>query len=56
MEIYLVEVSGTAVRSFETEARAKQYIECLESEWDDELEEPRYFGHDLSIVPIWFEK
>ena len=56
MEIFLVEISGSAVRAFTNEAQAKLYVSCLMSEWDDELDEPRYYGHDIDIVPSYLEK
>ena len=56
MEIWLVEISGTAVRAFADKAKAEQYVQCLNEEWDDELDEPRYDGYDIYIAPSYLEK
>lgn len=56
MEIWLVEMSGTAVRAFADKDRAQKYINCLMREWDEELDEPRYDGYEFQIVPSYLEK
>lgn len=56
MKIWLVEISGTAVRAFVDKAKAEQYVKCLMREWDDELDEPMYDGCEFHIVESWLEK
>ena len=56
MDIWLVEISGTAVRAFADKAKAEQYVQCLKEEWDDEFDEPRYFGYEFEIIPVYLEK
>ena len=54
-KVYLIEISGQTVRAFADEAKAKQYIECLTEEWDEELHEPRYEGYDIGYVEMDLE-
>ena len=56
MEIFLVEISGFTIRAFADKAKAEQYVSCLRSEWDDELNEFRYGYYDIDIVPSYLEK
>lgn len=56
MKIYLVEMAGMTVRAFESKARAEQYVECCLSEWDDEMNEPRYEGYEFNINEMDLEK
>ena len=56
MEIYIVEADYMTVRAFSDRAKAEQYVQCLKEEWDDELDEPRYFGYEFEIIPVYLEK
>ena len=55
MNIYLVEMSGMAVRAFSTRELADRYIQCCVEEWDDELNEARYEGYEFDVVEIELE-
>jgi hypothetical protein len=55
MKIWLVEISGTAVRAFADKLQADLYMVSLLHEEFCEGE-PMYFQHELEVVPIEFEK
>jgi hypothetical protein len=45
MKIWLIEISGTAIRGFSTKARAEQYAQCM-------LEEDMYLPHEIEVYSI----
>ena len=56
MNIWLVEISGTAVRAFTSKMQADLYMMCLLSEYDHELEEERYHESEIEVVECFLEK
>ena len=54
-KVYLIEIAGMTTRAFADEAKAKQYVECLSEEWDEEFHEPRYEGYEIGIVEMEVE-
>lgn len=56
MKIWLVEISGTAVRAFSDKMQADLYMMCLLSEYDHELGEERYQECELNVVECYLEK
>lgn len=56
MKIWLVEISGTAVRAFAEKMRADLYMMCLLSEYDHELGEERYQPYEIEVVESYLEK
>ena len=55
MNIWLVEISGTAVRAFTSKMQADLYMMCLLSEYDHELEEERYHESEIEVVECFLE-
>lgn len=53
--VWLVEISGTAVRGFASRARAEQYVQCM---LEEEIcpGEPTYLPHEFEIVSLEIEK
>ncbi len=51
MKIWLIEISGTAIRGFSTKARAEQYAQCM---LEEELcpGEPMYLPHEIEIYSL----
>lgn len=51
MKIWLIEISGTAIRGFSTKARAEQYAQCM---LEEELcpGEPMYLPHEIEVYSI----
>lgn len=51
MKIWLVEVSGTAIRGFVTKARAQQFAQCM---LEEEIcpGEPTYLPYEIEIYSL----
>ena len=55
MNIWLVEISGTAVRAFTSKMQADLYMMGLLGEYDEELGEERYQDYEIEVVECYLQ-